>query len=91
MFSAGVVCCVHTDTQSRSAGEAGAVVALQPSLGVAGQALAAGLALLPGTHLATPTGVGHQRNANGAAWRGGGALACSTARLAAHLSENQHG
>ena len=74
-----------TDTLPRASGEAGAVVALQPSLAVAGKHLSAGLALLPGTHLAAPAAVQHQ----GDSWRTlgdrNGTEAGPVAQLTQHL------
>lgn len=49
-----------TDTLPGVSGEAGAVVAPQSSLAVAGKHLSAGLASLPGTHLAAPAAIQHQ-------------------------------
>ncbi len=49
-----------TDTLPGVSGEAGAVVALQSSLPVAGKHLGAGLASLPGAHLAAPAAVQDQ-------------------------------
>lgn len=74
-----------TDTLSRVTGEAGAVVTLQSSLAVTHIQVAAGLALLPGTHLAALAAVQDQRDSCWALGHGVGALAWSRAQLTPHL------
>lgn len=66
-------------------GEAGTVVALQSSLAVTRQHLRAGLASLPGAHVAAPAAIQHQWNSRGTprGWRG--AKAGSVTQLAQHL------
>jgi len=65
--------------------EAGAVVTLQSSVAVAGGHLSAGLASLPGTHLAAPAAVQHQWDPCGALGDRTGAKAGSVTQLAQHL------
>lgn len=78
-----------TDTLAGVSGEAGAVVALQPSLSVAGEHLGAGLAPLPGTHLAAPAAIQHQRHSRRALRGRTGAEAGPITQLAQHL-HRQH-
>lgn len=86
-----VVCLLQeeplTDTLPRVSREAGAVVALQSSLGIAGKPLGAGLASLPGTHLAASAAIQHQRHPDGALGGGTRANAGSVTQLAQHLQE----
>lgn len=87
-----VVCLLEvtlTDTLPRWPREAGAVVALKPSQVVTGKHLSTGLALLPGTHLATPAAIQHQGYSCGALRDRIGAKAWPVTQLAQHLEEQE--
>lgn len=76
-----------THTLPGPPGEAGAVVALQSSPGVAGDHLSAGLALLPGAHLAAPAAVRHQGDSEGTLGGRTGTKAWPVTQLGPHLQE----
>lgn len=83
-----VVCLLEealTDTLSSVSREAGAVVALQSSLAIAGKHLSAGLASLAGTHLAAAAAIQHQWDSRGALGDRTGAKAGPVTQLAEHL------
>ncbi|TNN59150.1 hypothetical protein EYF80_030600 [Liparis tanakae] len=80
-----------TDTLPGVSVEAGAVVALQSSVAVAGEHLRAGLASLPGAHLAAPAAIRHQWDPCGALGGRTGAEAGSVAPLAQHLQGGHMG
>lgn len=79
-----------TDTLPSVSREAGAVVALQSPLAVAGKHLSAGLASLPGTHLAAPAAIQQQRDSWRALRGWTGAEAGPVAQLAQHLQGKTH-
>lgn len=74
-----------TDALPRVSGEAGAVVALQSSLAVAGKHLSTALTSLPRTHLAAPAAIQHQRDSCGTLGDRTGATAGPVTQLAQHL------
>lgn len=76
---------VRTHTLSWSSREAGAVITLQPLMGVTWQLVSTGLTLLPSTHLAAPTAVYHQRHSDRTRWHSGWALTWPRTQLAPHL------
>ena len=80
-----------TDTLARLSGEAGAVVALQSSLAVAGKHFGAGLVPLPGAHLAAPAAIQHQWDSCGALGGRTGAQARPVTQVAKHLQGQQMG
>lgn len=81
-------CCLKlTDTFARLSGETGAGVAPQPSLGVAGKPVAAGLPPLPGAHRAAPAAIRHQGDPWWALRGSGGAHTGAVAQLAPNLME----